>query len=128
MRTAGQRTRALVEAVDMYPTLVELCGLPLPRQDLDGVSFVPLFAVPQRDWKTAAFNVSAPDGRASAMKTDRYDLIVHGQSGKTELYDLTRDPMEIFDLAPSSPQLLNALRRTLDAGPEAAKPPGIWRP
>ncbi len=57
MRTAGRRTRALVEAVDMYPTLLELCGLPLPPQHLDGVSFVPLFSEPQRPWKTAAFNV-----------------------------------------------------------------------
>jgi iduronate 2-sulfatase len=128
MHTAGRRTHALVEAVDMYPTLVELCGLPLPPQGLDGVSFVPLFGDPQRPWKTAAFNVSAPYGGVSAIKTDRYDLIVHGQSGETELYDLTRDPMEIHNLASSSPQLLKTLRRTLDAGPEAAKPPEIRRP
>jgi iduronate 2-sulfatase len=128
MRTAGGRTRALVEAVDMYPTLVELCGLPRPRQDVDGVSFVPLFRDPQRTWKTAAFNVSAPYGGVSAMKTDRYDLIIHSKSGETELYDLTRDPMETHNLAPSSPQLLKTLRRTFDAGPEAAKPPAIGRP
>lgn len=125
MHTAGRRTRALVEAVDMYPTLVELCGLPLPRQDLDGVSFVPLLAEPQRAWKSAAFNVSAPYGGTSAMKTDRYDFIANSLTGVTELYDLMQDPMEIHDLAPSSPQLLQALRQMLDAGPDAAKPPGV---
>ncbi len=123
MRTAGRRTPALVEAVDMYPTLVELCGLRSPPQHLDGVSFVPLFNEPQRPWKTATFNVSAPYGRTSAMKTDRYDLIVPEGSSEIELYDLTRDPMETQNLAPSSPKLLETLRRRFDAGPDAAKPP-----
>lgn len=37
-RARGVRTRALVELVDIYPTLVELCGLPMPAR-LDGRSF-----------------------------------------------------------------------------------------
>jgi iduronate 2-sulfatase len=128
MRTAGKRTPALVEAVDMYPTLVELCGLPSPPQHLDGVSFVPLFSEPQRPWKTAAFNVSAPYGAESAMKTGRYDFILDGGSGETEVYDLTRDPMETHNLAASSPQLRETLRRKFEAGPDAAKPAANARP
>ena len=128
MRTAGKRTSALVEAVDMYPTLVELCGLPAPPQHLDGVSFVPLFSEPQRPWKTAAFNISAPYGGVSAMKTQRYDFILHGEFGATEVYDLTRDPLETHNLAASDPTLVETLRRKFEAGPDAAKPPALAHP
>jgi iduronate 2-sulfatase len=123
MRTAGRRTPALVEAVDMYPTLVELCRLSPPPQHLDGVSFVPLFSDPQRQWKKAAFNISAPYGGRRSIKTQRYDFIVTTKSGEVELYDLTRDPMEAHNLAASSPDLVATLRRQLEAGPDAAKPP-----
>jgi iduronate 2-sulfatase len=48
-------TDALVELVDMYPTLSELTGLPLPSH-LDGHSFAPLLDAPGRAWKKAAFS------------------------------------------------------------------------
>jgi iduronate 2-sulfatase len=51
----GQRTDALVELVDMYPTLAELAGLELPDH-LEGQSFVPLLSEPQREWKAAAMS------------------------------------------------------------------------
>ncbi len=51
----GRGSRALVEFVDIYPTLVDLAGLPMPPH-LEGTSFVPLLAEPDRPWKKAAFS------------------------------------------------------------------------
>ncbi len=51
----GKQTDALVELVDMYPTLCELAGLKQPEH-LEGVSFVPLIDNPDKAWKTAAFS------------------------------------------------------------------------
>ena len=47
MATAGRRTRALTEYVDIYPTLAELCGLSIP-QHLEGLSMMPLVKNPDR--------------------------------------------------------------------------------
>ena len=51
----GSKSDALVELVDMYPTLTELAGLEKPAH-LEGQSFVPLLTNPKREWKQAAFS------------------------------------------------------------------------
>ncbi len=52
----GKKTDALVELIDMYPTLCELAGIELPAH-LEGQSFAPLLEVPDREWKKAAFSL-----------------------------------------------------------------------
>lgn len=66
MKTAGQRTQGLVEYVDIFPSLAEAAGLPVPplcpangtdvKTCTEGVSFVPLTEDVSRPWKTAAFS------------------------------------------------------------------------
>jgi arylsulfatase A-like enzyme len=51
----GKTTDALVELVDMYPTLAELAGLEIPTH-VEGTSFKPLLKNPNTEWKTAAFS------------------------------------------------------------------------
>jgi arylsulfatase A-like enzyme len=54
-RSHNTASDALVELVDMYPTLSELANLPLPKH-LDGKSFAPVLKKPNRPWKKAAFS------------------------------------------------------------------------
>jgi arylsulfatase A-like enzyme len=119
MEAAARRAVGVVEAVDMYPTLVELCDLGSPPQELDGVSFAPLLDQPERPWKRAAFNRF---GRHRSVKTERHDLIVDDVAGTEALFDLVEDPGELVDLAPARPDLVAELRELLDAGPAAALP------
>src|SRR5690606_400528 len=51
----GKQTDAIVELVDLYPTLTDLAGLPVPGE-VDGTSLMPLLIRPDRSWKNTAFS------------------------------------------------------------------------
>lgn len=140
IRVPGQnpgRTRALVEAVDLYPTLAELCELGLPEH-LEGSSLVPLVEDPTREGKVAAFSQyrrvvpgygNVARGMGYAMRTDRYrfvEWVVPGTDfAAYELYDHHLDPDENTNIAdwPENRQLVKTLRQQLEAGWKAAQPP-----
>eukprot|EP00911_Craspedida_sp_UC1_P000600 UC1_evm1s458 len=69
--THGRTSTALVESVDLYPTLVELSGIPQlpPTEGLEGHSFAPLLSNPDRPWKRASFSQYA---RCAENKTSGY--------------------------------------------------------
>jgi len=54
-KNRGAKTDALVELVDIYPTLCELAGIGLPEH-LEGKSYAPLLENPNRKWKKAVFS------------------------------------------------------------------------
>lgn len=128
----GRGTRALVEFVDIYPTLCELAGLPLPDH-IEGRSFAPLLADPVREWKRAAFS-QYPRGKVMghSMRTDRYRLTLWRESAPgrrtaaVELYDHVEDPGENVNIAddPRNAELLERLTTWLEAGWKETLPPG----
>jgi arylsulfatase A-like enzyme len=97
----GRACPRIVESVDIYPTLVELCGLPQPA-GLQGDSLAPLLADPQAEWDKPAFSVSGNNNRLAgvAMRTERYRYVEYdGPNGGAMLFDETADPHETKNLA-----------------------------
>jgi iduronate 2-sulfatase len=97
MENAGKRSRSLVEMVDYYPTLAELCGLPLPGH-LAGVSQANVLIDPESQPRTAALT-KQNDGYT--LRTDRYRYTEWGEGGRdgAELYDHQSDAAELTNLA-----------------------------
>ncbi len=132
----GSRTRALVESVDLYPTLSALAGLPAPRTSpaLDGRSFVATLRDAQAPTKPAIFHAyprSRPGDGAilgRAVRTARHRLVEWKKPGAAaatadlELYDYVTDPLETRNLAPAQPAVVAELRALLAAQPEAHAP------
>jgi arylsulfatase A-like enzyme len=131
MKNAGAHSNALVEFVDIYPTLSELAGLPLPGH-LEGTSFKPLLDAPNRPWKPAAFSQYPRANKVMgySMRTDRYRLTVwlgrndHSHVDSIELYDHKHDPQENVNIAkqPANEALLKELMEQWRKGWQGAKP------
>lgn len=127
------RTDALVELVDIYPSLVELAGLPIPS-GLEGISLVPLLQEPNQTWKTAAFS-EYPRGSllGRSLRTDRYRYTEWAEPDTEpvgrELYDHRADPHETVNLAADNRHgdLVARLSRQLEGGWQAALPPTLDR-
>ena len=86
---------APVGLVDVYPTLLDLCGLE-PAPDLDGHSLVPVMGDPVAPWPHAAITTFGPGNHA--VRTARWRLIRYAD-GSEELYDHDRDAGEWNALA-----------------------------
>lgn len=65
-RKASASSPQLVELVDLFPTLTELCGLPIPK-GVEGTSFVQLLDGLQRAWKKTAFTLTDREGRGASL-------------------------------------------------------------
>ncbi|NWG13992.1 MAG: sulfatase-like hydrolase/transferase [Acidobacteria bacterium] len=135
-RARGQRSACLVEHVDLYPTLADLCSLK-PPENLEGTSFVTLLDRPAHPWKSGAFTMQGRgkerteaareiDFVGKSVRTERwrYTEWDEGRRG-VELYDHRRDPGELHNLAddPRYAENRAALSDLLRRGWRAALPP-----
>jgi arylsulfatase A-like enzyme len=91
----GSRCETPVSLLDIYPTLLELAGLP-PKADNEGVSLVPLLKDPKAEWKQPAIMMMGEGNYA--VRTERWRYI-HYRDGTEELYDHNSDPWEWNNLA-----------------------------
>ncbi|MBI4902695.1 MAG: sulfatase [Acidobacteria bacterium] len=129
MKAAGKSTSRLVEFVDIYPTLADLAGLPVPAH-VEGTSFRPLLDDPNRPWKPAAFSQYPRQKLMGySMRTERYRFTVwvdrkdHAKVDAIELYDHETDPMENTNVAPGNGALVARLMEQWKKGWRGAKPP-----
>lgn len=123
---AGAKTSALIETVDIYPTLCELAGLPAPS-GLDGASFAAALRDPSAPTKDHVLHAYPRGGGliGRAIRTARHRLVewkVPGDAADTavlELYDYEADPLESKNLAAEQGELVAQLRAMLAKHPEA---------
>lgn len=123
----GAATARTVEFVDIFPTVADLCGLPLP-EGLEGVSLRPLLDDPAAEWdRPAVTQTHRRQGqRGYSIRTERwrYTEWDQGRAG-TELYDHERDPEELENLAadPAHAATIAGLRdRLRGIAPESGGP------
>lgn len=90
----GMRCERTVSMLDLYPTLLELCGLP-PKEGLEGKSLVSLLKKPTKMW---SFPVVMTYGMNNhAVRDERWRYIRYAD-GSEELYDHAHDPNEWYNV------------------------------
>jgi len=107
----GVFSNSVVETIDIFPTLCDLCGLQTPEH-LDGVSLLPQLKNPQEPGHTAV----AYQNSRETIRTSRYRLIRHyGRGGTThiELYDHQSEEGETSNLASELPEVKARLLKQL---------------
>jgi choline-sulfatase len=117
---AGAQSQRPVELLDLYPTLIELCGLN-PRSDLEGLSLKPLLRDAHAPRVRPAI-ISHNRGN-HGIRSERWRYIQYAD-GTEELYDMVADPHEWINLAtdPGLAHIRAAHRRwlpTVDSPPSA---------
>lgn len=131
----GQTSRAIVEFVDIYPTVAEWAGLRGPAE-LAGRSLVPLLRAPATRWDGSAFTqiLRPGDGRpvmGRSVRTDRwrYTEWAGGEAG-VELYDHATDPQEFTNLGkdPAKAAIRAELRLRFEGKVGATVPPTPFDP
>jgi len=121
-RKRKQKSDALVEFVDIYPSLCELAGVPLPKH-LQGDSFVPLLDDPSRKWKPASFSRYY---KGDSVKTDDFRYTEWKKDGKVfakMMYDHDNDPHENVNIVADAKysDQVTRMQKWLAEGWEAAR-------
>ena len=110
----------LVEQVDIYPTLCQLAGLPLPKH-LQGRSLTPMLDNPEAKGKQVAISTMVATNTkliGHSVRTDAFRYIEWDQGrGGEQLFDLRNDPDELHDLSkvPAQAERMARMRERLAA-------------
>jgi len=120
----------VVEFLDLYPTVVELAGLAVPK-GLQGVSLVPLLEDPKHPWDHPAFTQNARPGfMGRSVRTERWRYIEWDDGRKgVQLYDHDTDPREYVNLAqdPKHADTIKSLKKILRESTQATPVAGMIR-
>lgn len=105
---------------DIYPTVLEMAGLPLlPKQHVDGKSIVPLLkgkTTLDRDalyWHFPHYSNHGMQSPGGAIRYKNYKLIEYYENNTVQLFDLSKDIGELHDISKEDPATTNKLRDML---------------
>jgi len=129
----GQTCNQLVSAIDILPTISELCELQLPKNKIDGVSLSSIFRGDMNASPRKNFLYYYRKNSLEAVRRDNWKLVfehpsrsylnqVPGKDGfpgnapedilmPLALYDLRRDPAEVYDVKDQYPEIVNELNK-----------------
>lgn len=115
----------VVELVDLYPTLTEMCGLPKPER-ISGDSFGKLVKEPKAAWDKPAFAiVEYRQILGRSVRTAKWHYVEwdHGKEGRM-LYATEQDPHELKNLAedPKHAATIAEMKKLIAASPIGKKP------
>ena len=114
MKAPGVPSQAIVESVDIYPTLTELAGIPSPPH-LDGHSLLNILLDPLAKNDEKAYSYFK---KGISLRTTDHRLTCYFRTEKpaVELYDYQSDPWETRNVADQNPQILEKLFPDLNLG------------
>ena len=124
--TPGVNNETLISIQDVYPTMLDLCGLPMPRNvEFSGRSFKPYLTSPlnpEEDDRPIFFYYYNPkkiDQRENqtCVIWKNWRLIAN-----TQLYDISKDKMQENDVAVDYPEVVKKLQAEFDAYHASGKP------
>ncbi|AWW32779.1 iduronate-2-sulfatase [Echinicola strongylocentroti] len=120
MSQKGKSTNALVETLDVFPTLCDLTQIGKPEY-LQGISLLPFM----KDPSSKGHSALAYSSGATTIRTDRYRF-TQDASGNMELYDHMADEYEIQNVAMENPVMVEKLKKLIiDKAGEIAF---VWDP
>lgn len=111
----NQQCNQVISSLDIYPSLMELCGIAMPHKT-DGNSFVDLLKDPRKkDWRNTAYSYF---NNGITLRTERYRLTKYfrKEEPSIELYDHQKDPYENENIAASRPEMVTELLKLLEKG------------
>ncbi len=115
----GTNVTQIAAHIDLFPTIVELCGVPMPKTlPQDGVSLVPLLKGQTANWPDRMlFTFRSPRGQTltvpGSVRTQRWRAVKARK--RWELYDMVRDPGQERDVSKKHPDILAKLRTAYEA-------------
>lgn len=138
--------KALASHIDLYPTVLDLCGVTPPKGlPVDGVSLRPLLEGQSDNWPERVLfthnPISATNQYPGAVRTPRYRLVrtIRGRQGGSsatqrdkdappwQLFNMEKDPGEKTNIAKDHPQVVKELSQLYDAWVEDTRKPGLKR-
>jgi choline-sulfatase len=111
-RLSHRQCNRPVDTISVFPTLIELCGLPA-LDHVEGYSVVPLLQNPRAPWTNPAIT-SYDNDRHQAIRMGKWHYIQYGGiNGGEELYDVDADEPEWFNVASSHQGTVESLKNLL---------------